>query len=207
MVDPISLNVTVSDASRYSNNTYFSVSHEVVGLNANTYLLLYFDADTGSGPLTVRPVSLVPSSSGVGGLRKVFGVESTLQSSALKDNMYATRINNSTAAVVFLNAKAGNVLTFVLLELNSFGKSAVVSFGSSINLGTGTTLTEVLDGYTYMDIDIEPMAATNASNVESFVVLYSDVSNNGKMTSAYIEVKYWTVQECFCHILLSSFGH
>ena len=185
----MSLDVVLSTETIYQSNADYGISHEVVGLSPSTYLLLTFDASSGSGPLTVVPVTLVHNSS-TGTYDKVFGVSQSLTGRSLAFDMKATKLDDYTAVVAYVNAADNNVLycTVISLDATATNNAAFVTFGSSIAVSSGLALEAVFGGYTYMDLDIQTLAQTNASSAQAFVVLYSDVSNKGKMTAAAIEV-------------------
>lgn len=190
-VNPKTLAVTLSAPVRYLPYAVGSLYVTVTGLTDSQYFISYYNGtmnepnpDSGSiypyksGHLQVVLVTVA------GDVAAGDAVITTTNATLMDDSyivysLASTRINNNTAVVVYADPKINygircQVIT-VIDQGGSFEQQVV--FGSSWTLTTGQALTVSNAGY--MDIDIEAITEEN----RDFMVLYSDVSNNGDMTA------------------------
>lgn len=192
------LTITLSDPVEFGNNKDESITFTIVGLSDMDYAVLYFNTSYAdqvvpySGPLTV--VYVVVSGAPAAAVVEVRST-SIWTASALVYNFRGTRMNNDTLIAVYTDANNNYALTSVVIDftrkVDSDGTGrAEILFGSTLALTTGQTLME-LSNYLLMDIDISSIPMTSSSDdAVSFIVLYSDITNDGKLTSVLGEVSW-----------------
>ena len=113
-----------------------------------------------------------------------------LHNSALSMQLKLVNLDNVTAAAVFADANINYGLRCVLLDVSSKG---TVRFGSSLILSSGET-EDILSSGTSTDIDIVHIQGKRRISTEdyrysTFIVLYSDVTNYGKLTMTGVQVR------------------
>jgi hypothetical protein len=182
-IDATSLTPTLSDSFFFANDSTNSTYFNLAALTAQTYALFYYDAvyrDGADQPGLLHGL-LASVSLGAGPTAATaslsFGNVSVLSASPISDNFAATTLDNATVALAFVDAAQNNavvVQTATTLAADStelvFGPSWLVNSGAAYQQDLPTGL---------LDLDIEVI-----SDSRQFVVLYSDLSNQGAVLAS-----------------------
>lgn len=182
IVDPVTLDVTMSSANPFVDNSNFTVSIDIIGMTASSYLLISYE----SGKELKASLATVPTF-----LNKDITKSATvsqpvsLKDSAVNFKVATTRLDSNTAVVVYADGNNNNRVICVLVLIDPV--TSTVSFGSTYELTSGTALA-TFQVYSYMDLDVQPIAPPDGSSATSFVVLFSDISNGGRMAATILGV-------------------
>jgi hypothetical protein len=195
-VDTDTLDVVLSDPVLYADNSAYSVTQYIVGLNSLTWVLLYYDTTLGSytdsGPL-IAQVAYVTNPNTVHA-EVTLGLTSTLTSSAVAYYFFASRIDNYTITVAYVDAArdyAVSCQTVNIVPLDSnytdfdtiiMTNNYTVKFEAYRAITTGETYT-TFDYGVQMRLAIEKITDDN-----EFLILYTDVSNNGVAAAVVMKV-------------------
>lgn len=188
VVDPVTRVITMSPLLQYANETIdsnFNAVHNVVGLNATTYMVFY--AVPGI-PLTAIKITIDPVTLN---LTQSAPFSDPLSQSDGVQFFDTARIDDSTAMVAFVDPTTEGGLTTVLVDATS-DPLTPVRFGSRLEVTTGNTQIDISrDGGSFflsMDFALTSLGSVESSSNPGAVLLFADVNNKGRMTAAALEV-------------------
>jgi hypothetical protein len=175
------------------------VTYTVVGLTASTYFVCFYNQSqaSSSSPTynTTGPLETVLVTIEIGGAINITR-PAILQNSLASAYISATRISNHAAIVTFSDATANFGIRSVIISLEStlgVDASHKIYYGSSLLVTTGQTMATLPS-----QLVMETYSTTIYSDYESgdgsgegraaVAVLFSDISNDGTMTAAILQV-------------------
>ena len=175
VIDSQTLEITLSDPYIYADNADYTKVHSIAGLTSSTYLLTYYDNSEGyvqySGPLHAKLVS-VSLNTGTSKYEYDILSSNVFNNTLLRDYFNTATIKDNTVVVAYIDAIDSNVKVSSITINNDNN----LMLASTVSITTGETLSTYSDGVS-MDIDI-----TTIPNTNNFMLLFSDVGNNGYMT-------------------------
>ncbi len=175
VINSETLEITLSDPYIYADNTDYTKVHSIAGLTSSTYLLTYYDNSEGyiqySGPLHATLVSV---SLNTGTSKYEYDVLSSnvFNNTLLRDYFNTATIQDDAVVIAYIDAVDSNIKASSI-TINKYNNLMLTS---TVDITTGETLSTYSDGVS-MDIDI-----TTIPNTNNFMLLFSDVGNNGYMT-------------------------
>eukprot|EP01041_Mallomonas_annulata_P005001 gene5001-10007_t len=175
-VDASTLAVTLSPAIHYIDDSNFTAHHDIVGIRSNVYLVINFFSNK---PITAT-VMKIPSATSGSLVAPSIGLKATLKGSAPVYVTASTRLDDNTAVITFVDSTSNNNIVCALVSVDN-SINPKVTFGSLIQATSGTAL-QTFKIYNYMDLDIQSLSE------DSFALLFSDVANGGRMTTAVMEI-------------------
>lgn len=186
VVDPSTLEVTLSDSINYANNDDIGIYATIVGISANQYLLLFYNAynaETGSyvasAPLNCI-VATVPNNNDASAGSEELAAPSlaaTQELSSVVVDIYfqATAVSNVTVILAYSDAESNSGIRAQAVTLESGGESVILGASWLVTSGEALIASE---NSTISDLDV----ATISTNGD-FLVLFTDASNGGAATA------------------------
>lgn len=190
VVNPSDLTITLSDEVTVVENKDYALHHTITGLTSTTYLIGFYDGSGSSdqtGPISAILATITDSVNGetvVHG-QVTLGAAVVLDSKIAAFNIASDRVDNSSAIFTFADVTADFSLTTILVAIDSTG---LPSFGSAVSFSSGRTLS-LVQTYLIMDLDVavisrpSKVGKSNPNSVK-FSILYSDITNDGILTTA-----------------------
>lgn len=176
------LSITLSEGVVVGVDISNGIHYTAVGLTPTLYLIGYYNG-TGSielrtGPLSVMTVVIEDGA-------PVLGATSVLENKIAAFNLASDRVDDNSAIFTFADVSTNFGISSVLVSIDSV--TGIANFGSSVVFSSGRTLS-LVQTYLTMDLDVIVISrpTTSASNPSpvKFLVVYSDISNNGILTTA-----------------------
>jgi hypothetical protein len=185
LVNPNDLSITLSDEVLACDNIGYGIYQTLVGLSSDLYLIGYYNGTSTSwdepqtGPLSVITVTIDGTGS------PVVGSTATLANTIAAFNLASARVDNSSALITFADVSTDFGVTTILVSIDP--TSGQANFGSSVLFSSGRTLS-IVQSYLIMDLDVVVISTpssvgANPSPVK-FLVIYSDISNKGILTTS-----------------------
>lgn len=191
-----SLKITLSPSVQYAINFNYTLVHDIVGISATQYILSYYysgvmtnrTADPSAkvnegGPLNAQLMNY----DAVADVVSVLGEPVEYLSSSPAYYLSSAAIDASTAVLVFADRSINYGILSVLVSVDAV--YGVLEFGSSLVLSRGQALGA--GSSAIMDLDVVAVPPSQSSSCggskkpctrNSFMVLYSDATNDGKVT-------------------------
>lgn len=198
VVNPDDLTITLSDEIVVGTNIGYGIHHTVIGLNMNTFLIGFYNGtvfpDTQSGPISVIVGSItgiLPDETIANGQVNL-GETVKLDNKIAAFNIASSRVDNTSAIFTFADVSTDFGITTILVTIDSKG---LPTFGSSLSFSSGRTLS-LVQTYLIMDLDVAVISTpstigkTNPNSIK-FSVLYSDITNNGILTTSTGMVRFY----------------
>lgn len=181
VVDINDLSISLSDEVLVGLDLGYGIHQTLIGLSSSLYLIGYYNG-TGTpvqtGPLSVATVT-------VQGNIPVLGVTSTMDGKSVAFNLASDRVDNTSAIITFADVTTNFGITSVLVSIDP--STGAANFGSSVLFSSGRTLS-IVQSYLIMDLDVvvisRPSNVGNNPELVKFLVLYSDISNGGILTTS-----------------------
>lgn len=189
-MDPTTLTITLSSAVAVGDNIQYGVQQTVVGLSSSSFLIGYFNGTSQSaegvryGPLSMTLVGVVGSQEGeTSATGTVTIIQTANITTAVAFTITGDKVDSSSALFSYVDVEGNYGVSTILVSISSADSS--IQFGSKLSFSTAPSLSYVM-GYSIMDLDIivlpvEDSTSSNPTPVQ-FVVLYSDISNQGRLT-------------------------
>jgi hypothetical protein len=135
VVDPVTLGVAISPSIAFMNNANFTANYAVVGMTANSYLLLSYN--TGNPLMVTR--ATIPTFSNTNDMKApTVSAPVSLMSAIVNFKPVITRLADNTAVVVYADANNNNRVVSVLVRIDPV--TYAVTFGSSYAVTSGPGL-------------------------------------------------------------------
>lgn len=200
-VDSETLEITLSESALVVSESLYIID-TAVGLTDTSYFIMYYNQSITSsstpGFNVTGPLTTVLASFDIGG-NIIISTPVVLENSKVSSYLSAVRISDNSAVVSFADAQADYGIRSVVVSLqaslgaNQDRKDYKIFYGSSLLVTTGQSLTTLPSGL-IMEIDSTTIF-TDYSNGHgsgtggaSLAVLFSDILNDGAMTTAILQV-------------------
>jgi hypothetical protein len=189
------LSITLSDEVLVGYNLGFGVYQTLVGLTPSLYLIGYYNGTSASwdepqiGPLSVITVTIDEAD----GTTPVVGSTSTLANTLAAFNLASARVDDTSALITFADVSTDFGISTILVSIDPTTGQA--NFGSSVLFSSGRALS-IVQTYLLMDLDVVVISnpSTTGANPSpvKFLVMYSDISNSGILTTSVGSVVFFS---------------
>jgi hypothetical protein len=180
------MTLSLSPPYFFANDSTNSTNFNLAELTSSSYMIFYYDSVYDfenniylPGILNAK-IAYISSPSSPTTTDITFSNTTSLSSSLITYYFAATTLDNSTVAIAFIDANQNNAVVSQIVKVQSIEDSEIL-FGSSWIVNNGANYQNLPTGL--IDIDI----MTVSTNSE-FVVVYTDLTNNGVVVATLGQV-------------------